>query len=140
MDGLTFGADQFSTAIHDGIITIENPATGGHRTFKIETQHSGNLSGKRIVSLLVGRDNTGDYQGFGFVVEDGRVVVWRKFRGIEKMSDFDKFASMLAAPRNWSEKRGLVYHVAGACRRCGRVLSTPESVRRGLGPTCAEKV
>jgi hypothetical protein len=26
--------------------------------------------------------------------------------------------------------------LAGRCRRCGRALSDPESVRRGVGPDC----
>ncbi len=27
----------------------------------------------------------------------------------------------------------------GKCARCGRKLTTPESIQRGLGPECAEK-
>ena len=33
--------------------------------------------------------------------------------------------------------RADVYH-SGTCSRCGRVLTTPESIRSGLGPVCAE--
>jgi UDP-N-acetylglucosamine 2-epimerase len=31
-----------------------------------------------------------------------------------------------------------VFHM-GACLRCGRALTTPESITRGLGPDCAER-
>ena len=27
---------------------------------------------------------------------------------------------------------------SGSCGRCGRELTDPESIKRGLGPTCAE--
>ncbi len=31
-------------------------------------------------------------------------------------------------------------HVSTVCRVCGRALSVPESVKRGIGPTCLKRV
>ncbi len=117
---------------HNGKWTIENPATGGHRTFQIRTQADDArfAPGKRIVALLSGPDNTSDYQGFGFV-ENGRIKVWRK----KQDTVFVKFAHMLANPKYWEDK-GLVYHFEGKCRRCNRTLTTPESIESGIGPVC----
>jgi len=54
---------------HNGRITVTNNATGGHRTFEIKTirKEGHALDGKRVLSLLTGPDNTGDYTPFAFV-------------------------------------------------------------------------
>ena len=33
----------------------------------------------------------------------------------------------------------MVYHV-GKCGKCGKKLTTPESILTGLGPTCSNKI
>lgn len=40
--------------------------------------------------------------------------------------------------RNIESDKVRVYH-SGQCGRCGRTLTTPESIRTGLGPVCAER-
>lgn len=130
-------ADDFDIARHNGEITVTNPVTGAHRTFRVRTCLGGDLEGKRVVELLIGSDNTGDYRGFAFVTERGRVAVWTKCRGSqEQRSDFEVFADMLARPKVWADRRGVVYQIAGRCRRCNRLLTHPESIADGLGPTC----
>jgi hypothetical protein len=37
----------------------------------------------------------------------------------------------------WAD-RGYRIHLEGRCLRCNRPLTTPESIRRGIGPICAE--
>jgi hypothetical protein len=146
-------AESFDLARHNGLITISNPATGNHRTFKISTCRHGSLKGKRIVSLLIGANNdgdesTGDYLGFGFVDTakcDGqtyaRVNVWSKHRGPTadgKPSEFVAFARMLFDPAAYMA-RGVRYQISGTCRRCNRTLTVPGSITDGLGPECAKK-
>lgn len=134
--GLRIAVEEFDLARHNGEITISNPATGQHRTFRVRTCLGGDLEGKRVVELLTGSDNTDDYRGFGFVTESGRVAVWRKCRGASgKRSDFEVFADMLTRPAVW-EHKGAVYQIAGRCRRCNRLLTHPESIADGMGPTC----
>lgn len=133
-------AAQFDVTTQDAVITIENKATGKHRTFRVRTIRKGNLEGKRVVSLLVGSDNTeaGDWQGFGFADQFG-VKVWAKCKGQGgERSDFEVFARMLENPSKFLAK-GAAYHVATTCLRCGRTLTTPESVAARFGPECIKK-
>ena len=78
---MTTETAQPTVATHNGTITIYNPATDAHRTFRIRTQpdDSDFAPGQRVVSLLVGPDNESDYQGFGFV-SYGRIAVWHSRR------------------------------------------------------------
>jgi Family of unknown function (DUF6011) len=137
-DAIILDADQFNHAIHDGMITISNPARGTHRTFAIETmaKDAKFAPGKRVVRLLIGsdRDDYTAWKAFAFADQWG-VQVWRKYEGTE----FETLANMLANPRRWAAK-GAEYLVEVTCRRCGRPLTHPESIQTGLGPVCAGKV
>jgi hypothetical protein len=120
-------------ATHNGMVTIENPKTGQHRTFSIKTQPKDARfsAGKRIVALLNGPDNESSYYGFGFVV-DGRVVVWSKKRG----GKFDVYADMLNRFEAWTKNTGVNFLFETTCRVCNRKLTTPESIINGIGPVC----
>jgi hypothetical protein len=161
---LSIPGDLFDLATHDGIVTIHNPATGGHRTFRIQTARTpGKWEGMRFVAILIGPDNTSDYQNFGTVVtetvhpgeigSDGqvnagdsdivraRVSVKPNYSGDGKTTSqtiMRKFAKMLENPPKFMEK-GIHYHISGHCRRCGRVLTRPDSLATGVGPECAKK-
>lgn len=112
-----------------------NPATGGHRTIRVITQKEDAkfAPGRRIVQLLTGSDNTKSYTGFGFIENDGQISVWHKKRG----PDILRIADMVTNPEKY-QNRGIVYNFEGHCRICNRLLTTPESVALGIGPTCAK--
>jgi hypothetical protein len=116
---------------HNGEITIANPETGGHRTFKINTARKGGLEGRRIVSLLDGPDNETSYSGFGFAEAAG-VKVWRKKADSKT---YRTYASMIEDPAKW-EAKGLVYLFSEKCRVCNRKLTDPISIQLGIGPVC----
>ena len=132
-------APQFSVATHNGTITIQNPATGNHRTFRVRTQPADAkfAPGERIVSLLTGSDNESDYTGFGFVADDGRIRVWTSKRAADG-GVFVKFADMLTRPDHY-ESLGCRYLWSERCRKCNRRLTTPESVAAGIGPKCQQR-
>ena len=123
----------FSLNTHNGIITVENTNKGTHRTFRVRTQKDdANFApGSRVLSLLVGADNTNDYQGIGFVKEDGRVILWRRYR-TEYM---EALVRVLQRPDVFV-KKGCEYHYEEKCRKCNRTLTTPESIKSGIGPVC----
>ncbi len=128
-----------SISSHNGCLTITNTLTGNHRTFRIRTQNdpAGFAPGERIVSLLTGPDNTSDYTGFGFVKDNGKIVVWRKYRGQGgEKSAYEKYADLLMYPEHY-EQRGFVYEFSIRCRKCNRELTTSESIASGIGPICA---
>lgn len=134
-----------SIQIDNGFITVKNTGTGAHRTFQIRTQKADArfAPGERIVSLLTGRDNTSDYQSFGFVKADGWIILWKKkntpvFQGLAKALRLA--AKALASDQDTFETPKAVYTVelSKRCIRCNRQLTTPVSLERGYGPECAK--
>ncbi len=133
-------AEHFNVATHNGKITIKNRATGQWKTFKIHTQKkdASFAPGERIVSLLTGPDNENSYKGFGFVKPDGSIILWKKAR----TPAFRAFASLLRHTRHGQAAQtetapnGYEYLYKGRCRCCNRTLTTPDSVRLGIGPVC----
>jgi hypothetical protein len=132
--------------IQNGRYTIKNRRSGEHRTFEIKTQakDAAFAAGKRVVAVLTGPDNTADYKGFGFV-EDHGIVVWKSRRGEPgKKSSFEWYADMLwslaldAGSSPYAE--GYEFLMEGTCLVCNRVLTEPDSIKTGIGPTCREKV
>ena len=128
----------FSLATHNGTITLRNPETGEHRTFNIATRDFKGEE-RRVLSLLVGPDNTSDFQGFAFVLDTGVIRVWRRFREFNGMSQHERLAKCLQSMRALEESGRLEVFTEGRCRRCNRTLTTPESVESGIGPVCREK-
>ena len=125
-------------AIPNGIYTINSPS-GEHRTFKIHTVRKGNLEGKRIVSLLIGRDNENDYKGFAFI-DDMGIRVWRKYQN-DGNSIYEKYARCLwdlimDDENSHFRSLGMTLLVSKHCIRCNRTLTTPESIENGIGPEC----
>lgn len=137
----------FCVATHNGTITIKSHRTGEHRTVRIRTEEwavkdaqgspvlddQGNPKTRcvRVAQLLCGPDNTSDYRSFAFV--DGDVVtLWRKHQD----SKFYRWLSaFLSHPATFLNQVDVCFD--GACRRCNRALTTPESVASGIGPICA---
>lgn len=137
----------------NGTYTIENTKTGNHRTFSIKTQSADAkfAPGSRVVALLTGPDNTADYQPFAFVTTDG-LTVWKKKRGsfpvgggAYQYSAWEYYAMMLldlverGQVSVWS-KRGYAVRASTVCIQCNRKLTTPDSIKCGIGPDCAEKL
>lgn len=129
----------FDLRTHNGIVTASNPGTGQHRTFQVRTQADDAkfAPGKRVVALLTGPNNERDYRSFGFVSDEGRVIVFRKLRGQTRQTIYDRYAELLESPETFVEKFDFQFNFEGRCRRCNRKLTTPESVESGIGPVCA---
>ncbi len=125
--------------IPNGCFTINNIDKSTHRTVKIHTAQRGNLEGKRIISLLVGPDNNSNYSGFGFVNDDGKISVWRKHNGSRTMVWIAQFIAAKFSGQEFDHP-GLELLVEQRCLRCNRRLTTPESIKAGIGPECIKKV
>lgn len=108
-------------------------------TVRIKTAGEGSkFEGKRIASFLSGPDNESDFQGFAFVNEDGTVAVWKRFRSVGYQPFIDALNVVLGNPARSDEFREAYAKVSGKCARCGRKLTVPASLNRGLGPECAK--
>lgn len=121
--------------IPNGTFTITNAETKNHRTFKVYTVQKGNLQGKRILSLLIGPNNTLDYQSVAFIEDDG-IKVWRRHQGTE-FERLCKFFWLLLTVDDYPHKSSFHILLSKRCRICNRKLTTPESILAGIGPNCA---
>ena len=133
----TFGENSmsWSAKTHNGTLTLVSKRTGERLTLRIKTQKedAAFMPGKRIVSLLTGPDNNTSYSSIGFV-GDYRVVLWKKNRG---KTFYEWLAAFIWDPSHYGANVDVVF--AGKCRVCNRKLTTPESVKDGIGPKCREK-
>lgn len=113
------------------IFTVTNLTTGKHFTYRI-IQPS--VHTPHFVSLLTGPDNEEDYTFIGTIF-DGQTFRHSPKGGIGKDAVGVKGFEWL-----WRHLDRLPEHVrldsCGYCWRCGRLLSTPESITSGYGPTC----
>tara|TARA_R110000851_G_scaffold120002_1_gene248058 strand:- start:2588 stop:3067 length:480 start_codon:yes stop_codon:yes gene_type:complete len=145
---------------HNGTYTVSHPEAG-HFTVKLYTARKGALEGRRILALLQGPDNTRDWKGVGFWSDDGtRVDVWKRFSSASRTLQIDGFnyGDHWSATEKkcaiWSDlivrgatefKHGHWYgegyrlQLEGRCVVCNAVLTQPESIRLGIGPTCRGK-
>lgn len=123
------------TAIHDGYYTVSIGYE--HRTFRIHTNgaDSNFAPGKQIIAFL-GRG--GEYINFAFVAGD-RLFPWKRFQvGYSTMIEA---ANFLIRPGSHQEASGKYYaQTSGNCYICNRMLTTPESIAAGIGPTCAGRL
>lgn len=108
------------------------------------------------VDLLVGSDNGRDYKYLAFLFT--KTTGPEQLRGLDVRQNKERWGNESFEAFGWLVRQlnGLqgatnddldvldhrfnqlaeVYHL-GTCGKCGRDLTTPESVARGLGPVCA---
>ncbi len=145
--GIRIPAADLDIAVHNGYVTMLNPATGVWRTLRIRTfkKKGDYFDGARRVALLTGPDNGSDYLDIGFIVrrgpQAGRLVIYPSKRGnfVAGKSQYERLAAMLVNPEHY-EGLGVEFRISGICRRCNRRLTVPESIDSGMGPECAKKV
>ena len=120
-------------------ITLLSGNTDRHFTYKIKkAKDKENLY---FVDLLSGPDNDSDYQYIGCYYSDTEyfhaakpwkdrpIIAWpSSLRAIHFF-----FKRLYDIPDNLH-----VYH-EGRCGKCGKKLTTPESIERGLGPECYKR-
>lgn len=120
--------------------TVANP-NGRHFTYRVREFH-----GSHLVWVLAGprNDCDRDYAYVGKVAEGAGVFPTIT---LTTRSRYTEDALCLKVARwalrvIWSGEAlppGYSIEHDGRCRRCGRKLTTPESIARGLGPECAEQ-
>lgn len=123
----------------NAIFTIQNEKTGNRFTFKVRLAQDTYKGQKTwFVSSLADSDNEGYYRYIGFI----RAGTYRASNNLLTGMDrtykaADWFFSRLLAQHPLPQE--VAVHHANRCGRCGRLLTTPDSIQRGLGPECAEK-
>lgn len=126
--------------VADGRYTVVFGGEDDYVTLRIDQGKEGFIKraklpeGTQIASYLFGPDNSTNYKGFGFIFGN-RFSPWSEFKGNARLADAVKF--LLDATDEEQEAAGIAYSVrSNNCRRCGRALTVPISIGRGLGPVC----
>jgi hypothetical protein len=128
--------------------TVRSQKTGTRYTYKVSRADCSRCQKKDcqcwkypryFVSLLTGPDNTGDYTYLGMLGEQ------HHFKATRATGTQASGKPFLAFSYVWTYLARGVYPAQveiwheGKCGRCGRKLTVPESVERGIGPECAAK-
>lgn len=118
--------------------TVQNPE-GKHYTFKVR-QPKADMP--FFMSLLTGPDNTSSFTYLGVLNQTGRLCLTAKSKLTE--DSLPVRVANFAIRCVWgTQKNGLPvgYQIRheGKCGCCGRKLTTPESLDRGIGPECIKR-
>lgn len=116
-------------------ITVVSIKSGTRFTYRIRAKEVGEDRKLHFVSVLRGPENTADYAYLGTIFPDGSYHHGKKSKVTADAPSAKAFAWL------WTHLDSSdieIWH-AGRCSRCGRQLTTPESIREGLGPVCRER-
>jgi hypothetical protein len=127
------------------VFTVHN-SKGEHYTFRIAHKEATDLfKDTYFVALLTGPNNETDYQYMGMLDPNtGTVRLTHKSRfspGSKPVAVFNWAVGRIVWPSRWNTlPAGYGIKHEGRCGRCGRTLTTPESIERGIGPECWSKM
>jgi len=116
------------------IFTIESAITGKWFTFKVQKPRDGNKS-VFWVSVMSGKDNNTSYSYMGTIF-NGRFKSTAKSRISEDAQCYKAFKCFYDLLVSSKLHPKINFYHSGKCACCGRRLTTPESVKTGIGPIC----
>lgn len=128
------------TLAGNATLTLSSQKTGARYTYRVRAPRE-NQDGKRFVSLLTGPQNTNDYTYLGMLTASGEFKLTHASRMNETslpVVAFGFFSRKVIV--GGQLPAALEVHHEGSCGRCGRALTVPESVDRGIGPECIKHV
>lgn len=118
-----------------GAFTIESHKTGQHYTYRVSS-----VNDRFFIHVMTG--GADDYEYLGMIVDHDnptmRVIPTRasRFNAVSPtMAAVNWFMRHIAVRPEIDESIVSFYH-NGRCARCGRELTDPESIERGMGPVC----
>ena len=122
-------------------VTLTSQKTQARYTFKInrcKDRETGEVKDLWFVSLLSGPDNESDYQYVGCI--NGTFKLTSKSRFKQDSTPVRAFSYFWQNVDAGRMPPSMEIRHEGTCGRCGRALTVPESIDRGIGPECAKHV
>jgi len=127
-------------------VTLDFEATGRHFTLKIAKpwnrddncrDHDAKIF---FVNELTGDPNDDDFRNFvGFFFADTKKLMQSKKARAAGTPPCDAFKALAWVMRQLSADvlpEGVAIHHSDHCCRCGRTITHPDSLARGIGPEC----
>ena len=114
-------------------LTLQSSATQKHFTYLIKKSKNSELF---FVSVLTGEST---YTYLGCLVKD-KFNTTKKSKITENAQSYLAFQFFYTNLMNKNTKnldKLIIFH-SGRCSKCGKTLTTPESIKRGVGPYCAK--
>jgi hypothetical protein len=123
----------------DAVVTLVSKRTGDRFTYRVRRAkvRAGQSEDEvpYFVNVLTGPNNLQDYDYLGTIFADGNYYHGKKSKIGSNAPSAVAWAWTWA---NLDTDRVEVWH-EGRCSRCGRALTDPASISRGLGPICAQR-
>lgn len=116
-------------------ITLQSGATGRHFTYRIKKYKDQNVY---FIRTLRGPDNENDYTYIAaYYPARNRLHISKQWYGMpeDTWPPSVRAINYLFEHLHDKPERLHVFH-EGRCGRCGRLLTTPESIQSGYGPEC----
>lgn len=135
MKNFTITPRQFTLA-GKSTFTVHNPSTGNRFTFKVTKGKAD--TAPHFVKVMTGPDNESSFTYLGTIFADGRYAHGRKSTISMEAPSAKAFTYVWRNIDSLPESLEFLH--AGKCCRCGRKLTTPESIARGYGSECASKI
>ena len=124
-------------------LTLVSKKTGARFTYEIKEPPQ--LEGEppsavsHLIGVLTDSNNEGRYSYFGHIYrKDGFYTYGKKAQIGEdapSVKAFRWFYREVIEGQRWPAEQLEVWH-EGRCGKCGRKLTVPESIARGIGPEC----
>lgn len=125
------------------LFTLVSGRTGERRTYKVEQSEPNERYPKPgyFVRLLVGPNNEDDFRYIGFMWEGSSGDLgFKPGKDTALTPAMAGFAWFTRALNGTADLAQVEFWHAGRCGKCGRTLTTPESIASGIGPVCAGRV
>jgi uncharacterized protein DUF6011 len=115
--------------------TLRSAKTGERFTYRVRESQDGKV---HFVSLLTGTDNESHYSYMG-VLDTNKLRPTAKSKIAIDAPGFKAFDWTWYQMSQGRLPDALEIWHEGSCGRCGRALTVPESIDRGIGPECWKK-
>ncbi len=117
--------------------TIVSSDTGDRYTFRVSQKENddGSMS-PFFVSILTGPDNWSNYRYLGTISNSGRYSHGKKSKISHDAPSARCINWLTMNLRDETQLARIEFWHEGRCGVCGRKLTVPESVEKGIGPVC----